>query len=46
MKEMKRTYHKQRKWVCPVCGLVRMQRTEGKAGGRNRRREAKNHGLP
>ena len=25
MKEKKRSYHKQRKWVCPNCGKVRMQ---------------------
>jgi len=25
MEEMKRSYHKKRKWVCPVCGRVRME---------------------
>jgi transposase-like protein len=25
MKEQKRCFHKQRKWVCPRCGNVRMQ---------------------
>jgi len=25
MKEDKRSHHKKRKWVCPVCGKVRMQ---------------------
>ncbi len=25
MKELKRTFHKQRKWVCPKCGCVRFQ---------------------
>jgi Zn-finger nucleic acid-binding protein len=25
MKEMKRSYHKRRKWVCPRCGAVRFQ---------------------
>ncbi|UCD63828.1 MAG: hypothetical protein JSW34_14005 [Candidatus Zixiibacteriota bacterium] len=25
MKEQKRTFHKQRKWVCPKCGRVRFQ---------------------
>lgn len=25
MREMKRSYHKQRKWICPQCGRVRMQ---------------------
>jgi ribosomal protein S27AE len=25
MKEVRRTFHKQRKWVCPKCGLVRFQ---------------------
>ncbi len=26
MKEQTGTFHKQRKWVCPRCGKVRMQR--------------------
>jgi len=26
MKELKRSYHKQRKWVCPKCGLTRFQK--------------------
>ena len=25
MKELKRSYHKQRKWVCPRCGKSRFQ---------------------
>ena len=25
MKEEKRSFHKQRKWVCPKCGRVRFQ---------------------
>jgi hypothetical protein len=25
MKEEKRAFHKQRKWVCPKCGRVRFQ---------------------
>ena len=25
MKEEKRTFHKQRKWICPRCGAVRFQ---------------------
>ena len=25
MKEQKRSFHKQRKWVCPKCGFVRFQ---------------------
>jgi rubredoxin len=25
MKEIKRAFHKQRKWVCPKCGRVRFQ---------------------
>ena len=25
MKEEKRSFHKQRKWICPQCGKVRMQ---------------------
>ena len=32
MKEEKRTFHKQRKWVCPRCGRVRMQQFR-KTGG-------------
>ena len=32
MKEEKRTFHKQRKWVCPRCGRVRMQQSR-KTGG-------------
>ena len=27
MKEEKRSFHKQRKWICPKCGKVRFQRT-------------------
>lgn len=26
MKEEKRAFHKQRKWVCPKCGKVRFQK--------------------
>jgi hypothetical protein len=26
MKEVKRAFHKQRKWVCPKCGAVRFQK--------------------
>jgi len=25
MREEKRSFHKQRKWICPACGKVRMQ---------------------
>ena len=25
MREEKRTFHKKRKWICPVCGKARMQ---------------------
>lgn len=25
MKELKRSFHKQRKWICPKCSLVRFQ---------------------
>lgn len=28
MKEMKRSYHKRRKWVCPKCSAVRFQETD------------------
>jgi transposase len=26
MKELKRVFHKQRKWVCPKCQFVRFQK--------------------
>jgi ribosomal protein S27AE len=26
MEVLKRTYHKQRKWICPKCGYVRFQK--------------------
>lgn len=26
MKELKRSFHKQRKWVCPECGRIRFQK--------------------
>lgn len=26
MNELKRTFHKQRKWVCPRCGFIRFQK--------------------
>jgi transposase len=32
MKEEKRSYHKQRKWVCPKCGKVRMQQPKFRRG--------------
>ena len=28
MKEETRTFHKQRKWVCPKCGKVRLQKSK------------------
>jgi len=28
MIEQKRSFHKQRKWVCPRCRLVRFQKTK------------------
>jgi hypothetical protein len=28
MKEEKRTFHKQRKWICPLCGGVRFQQAK------------------
>lgn len=30
MKEEKRSFHKQRKWVCPRCGRVRFQQLKGR----------------
>jgi len=34
MKEEKRTFHKQRKWVCPRCHRVRMQRMPKNKGAK------------
>ena len=36
MREQKRTFHKQRKWMCPRCGKARMERVGARAkrGGR------------
>lgn len=33
MREERRSFHKQRKWVCPKCGRAKMQRT-GRPRGR------------
>jgi hypothetical protein len=30
MRELKRTYHKKRKWICPACGRARMQALRNK----------------
>jgi hypothetical protein len=30
MREEKRSFHKRRKWVCPLCGKARMQATKTK----------------
>lgn len=30
MKEVKRSFHKQRKWICPKCGAVRFQKIRKK----------------
>ncbi len=30
MKEEKRSFHKQRKWVCPKCGSVRFEKPSRK----------------
>jgi len=30
MKEYKRSFHKQRKWRCPRCGRVKMQKQKPK----------------
>lgn len=30
MEEKRRSYHKQRKWVCPRCGRARMERAKEK----------------
>lgn len=36
MREERRSFHKQRKWICPVCGRARMQaaREKGKTPGK------------
>ena len=36
MKESKRSHHKQRKWTCPTCSKVRMEKQGAKreVGGR------------
>ncbi len=30
MREEKRSFHKQRKWICPKCGRVRFQQVKQK----------------
>jgi hypothetical protein len=37
MMEQKRTYHKRRKWICRICGTVRMQ--EPKKGKKDAEKE-------
>lgn len=39
MVEQKRSFHKQRKWVCPRCGRARMQQSKqlGKGDGKHER---------
>ncbi len=32
MKEEKRSFHKQRKWICPKCGFVRFQQIKRSPG--------------
>ncbi len=32
MQEQKRTFHKQRKWICPKCGYVRFQQQKDERG--------------
>jgi hypothetical protein len=34
MIEQKRSFHKQRKWICPKCGKARMQAQKARAQGR------------
>ena len=35
MREERRSFHKRRKWICPLCGKAKMQNTpEPKAKGR------------
>jgi transposase-like protein len=39
MREEKRSFHKQRKWICPACNKVRMQQPKREKSVRNRREE-------
>ena len=34
MKEEKRSFHKQRKWICTKCSRVRMQQPTGRKGAK------------
>jgi hypothetical protein len=40
MIEKKRSFHKQRKWVCPKCGAARMQAQKQRPAKINRGAEA------
>jgi transposase-like protein len=31
MKELKRSFHKKRKWICPECGCIRFQEVKPKS---------------
>jgi transposase-like protein len=35
MQEQKRSFHKKRKWICPICGRARMEMTN-KPGGKKK----------
>ncbi len=36
MREEKRSFHKQRKWICPKCGGVRFERVKGKSNSQGK----------
>jgi transposase-like protein len=41
MAETRGTHHKQKKWVCPVCGRARMEAVARKRRPRERRPDAR-----
>jgi len=36
MREGKRLFHKQRKWICPKCGRVRFEKVGGKSNPKDK----------
>ncbi|MHC4915275.1 MAG: hypothetical protein ACYTGB_07265 [Planctomycetota bacterium] len=43
MRELGRSYHKKRKWVCPRCGRARMQAAGEKRADRRRKENCDGH---
>jgi len=39
MEEEKRSFHKRRKWICPRCGRVKMQRVGARGERKSRRKD-------